>query len=211
VFNVVAGRTYTAYIWGVDGPVGDYTLTASETINDTATVAQFDIYGEADITGANLDVYTGIERWELVDLGTGVMLCEWTLTGEDWATAGEPPPAPIDPYPCTDPDGNACSFAFSIRTYDGVETGGFQCEQLFGINTLTLGDIGSRPMGYTDDYRAGGNSFGPALMYLIDLNLFYPSMYPPGNYRWFGLVTPSDYSAGVWTWQFDQGLVPYTP
>lgn len=212
LFHVVAGRTYRVRVEGVSGPAGDYTLVAESTELDTGLVAGIVSYGSQEISGANLETSIGTEAFTITDVGTGVTLCEWTFVTEDWATANMAGRSPIEGFPCQDFDGNRCTFAHANRTYRGVETGGYQCDALFGINQATFSDLGTRPMGYHDDFRVNGQSYGPLMTYLFDLNVLYPSLPPGVYYYWLGLLGEAPtYSNGLFEWELDFGTTPYTP
>lgn len=212
IFHVVAGRTYRVHVQGVSGPTGDYSLLAESIEIDTGLVADITSYGVQTISGAQLQTSIGTETLVFADVGTGVSLCEWTFVTEDWATANMAGPSPIQGHPCQDFDGNRCAFAHANRTYRGSETGGYQCDTLFGINTNSFSDLGTRPMGYHDDFRVNGQSYGPLVTYLFDLNVLYPSLPVGVYYYWLGLLgeTPT-YSNGVFEWELSLGQLPYTP
>lgn len=103
--------------------------------------------GQADISAD----WVGEETTVVGRQGNGDLLCAW-----QYETAGTSTTA----SPCVDPDGADCLFAFDVTLTDGREVDG-DCGAFAQVGV----EAGPYAYGYTEDYGAGGMSYGPALLF----------------------------------------------
>ena len=105
-------------------------------------------------------------------------LCQWTWEAND--TSG-----PGSDVPCTDPDGNACTFQFEVAFTNGAEgpeLGGALCA---AVNFQT--DNGSDGYGFIESYQSMGTEVATDLwLYAYDFSRAYPSL-PKGSYYWISI------------------------
>jgi len=127
------------------------------------------------IEEARVDVGRGLYegtrtlRWSGND--SGHVFCDWVWDGLAWAS--DPAAIGIDPITetCTDGDGNACAFQFTVNLRNGRETQG-------DCNQFSVGGAGwdvrlEEGVGFHEDYQTGGASYGAVSMYFA-----FGSWYP---------------------------------
>ncbi len=154
--------------------------------------------GEASVDFGG-GTWVGTETVSVTGELSGHAFCTWSYTALDWAsdpTTGGP--GPYNTSACSDPDGNACQFAFNVNRTEGTELQG-DCSP-FGLSASPTPSAAG--WGYTSNYRSGGVSYGPMFMY-----------YAPGPGQWFGTYQPAtvDVPSGSVTYEFSLGTVaaPY--
>jgi len=117
-----------------------------EAIEDSAVV-QLAYVGEVDLSSG----WSGLETTTWHRLGNGQLLCAWQYVSEG---------APSTVAACVDADGEPCGFAFDVTLSEGEEVEG-DCSRFEPLGE----QAGPYAYGYIEDYRAGGVSYGPALMF----------------------------------------------
>jgi hypothetical protein len=147
-----------------------------------------------DVTGGTFD---GEEALEFVGNGSGTVYCEFTYQTQDWDNS--PLGGGVNPISqvCTDPDGNACLWAFTIVLDGGFTTNGdpADCAVTYGLQ-LPSAPYSPAGYGWSDNYMSGGVNFGPAWVYYYSGGPLLPVP------TWIGLA-PAIKSFNATTGQFD--------
>jgi len=161
----------------------------------TPTIAVHAGFADVDVAGAT---WSGTESVRLNSVAAGDLLCEFTwgvseLSGTS-STTSTNNHATTD-LPCTDADGNACTFSFDVLLSSGVQTFG-NCS---AFNLPPNG--GLFHYGYVDSYFDLGQDLGATFVYWL------PPASTATEGRWHA---PDIDGQGTHSWDPATGALQYT-
>jgi hypothetical protein len=164
------------------------------------TAAFLSRYGTASVDEI-AGTYDGVESVSFVGTPSGWLVCEWTWTMLDWDH--DPTAVGGNPFltPCFDPDLNACDWSFTVHGSDGQQTGGTDCA-FYGLTPTASLNFGPYGYGWTENYSAGGVSYGPSQMYY----LLYTGYFGTPPFTWIGFnstFSNADYDQLSGTYSYD--------